>query len=843
METKKNLKMKHWILGIIFVVTGVLTFLTMELEAEEASYTTMSQASLPIVYFKTDAGNSYNALHGYTEEIDSTMDCEDITPIGTDRSVSLSINTYGTEVEGITYKVRDLDSGDLYESNEVKDFSVVSDYIDVSFTLKNLIDDDVKYSLEIVLDLERDKEAHYYANIIKGDSYDIQEYLDFVLNFNEVTFDSSRVNEIANYLETSSSSANDNFGHVDIYSSSSMITWGDLDPYLESDIQISVKDVNSEIAVICLEYRMGAENSYGSYDTYVVNEYYRVRKTSQRFYLLNYERDANQIFDAKNDLVTTTRIDLGITSTTEVNMLSDEDGAYNYFVNNGSLWCYSVSDNIFTSVFSFSSEDTDSVREDYLDHDFKLINVDSNGDATFAVMGYMNRGEHEGEVGISLYQYDYSDNIVNEVVFIPLNTSYTVLSENAGGIAYLNENKFYCLVDDTLYSIDISSLEIMEVVTDLVEGTYAVSEDGSTICYSTSGDLNNTDTLRIYNMANSSDYQIKADEGDSLNVIGFIDGDCAYGIAHKSDISSDDMGNEIFAMYKVCIVDSEYNVIKEYEQDGIYISNAEIDGKRVTLTRVTKSGDSYVSSTIDQLINKDENVVEDELSVVTATTTARLTETRILLFKAASSTSGVSLRASEKIVYNEKKWVDLDKTITGEGKYYVYAYGRYLQSYENLNTAISKAYDSYGYVLDNNANLVYRRYKSTQSSLSNLSITSSSSTIATAAQTLANYAGENINIASLMTSGLSVIDALKTADNLQPLSISGLSVDKLLNYVADGYPLVAKTGDNSYCIITAYDSDNITYIDLATSATETKTITAASKIFTEAGNVYLTYYK
>ena len=62
METKKNLKMKHWILGIIFVVTGVLTFLTMELEAEEASYTTMSQASLPIVYFKTDAGNSYNAL-------------------------------------------------------------------------------------------------------------------------------------------------------------------------------------------------------------------------------------------------------------------------------------------------------------------------------------------------------------------------------------------------------------------------------------------------------------------------------------------------------------------------------------------------------------------------------------------------------------------------------------------------------------------------------------------------------------------------------------------------------------------------------------------------------------
>lgn len=843
METKKILKMKHWILGIIFVVTGVLTFLTMELEAEEASYTTMSQATLPVVYFKTSGGNSYNALHGYTQEIDSTMDCDDITAIGTDRTVNISINTYGTKVNKITYKVRDLDTNDLYESNEVQDFSVVSNYIDVSFTLKNLIDDDVKYSLEIVLELEDSKEAHYYANIIKGDSYEVQDYLDFVLNFSEVTLDSSRVNEIVSYLESSSSSSNDNYGYVNIYSSSSMVTWGDLEPYLESDIQISVKDVSSEIAVICLEYRVGAENSYGSYDTYVVQENFRVRKTSQRFYLLNYERYANQIFDAKNDLVTTSRIDLGIKSDTDVNMKSDTDGAYNYFVDNGSLWCYSVSDNIFTSVFSFSSEDTDSVREDYSEHDFKIISVDSNGDATFAVMGYMNRGEYEGEVGISLYQYNYSDNIVNEVLYIPLATSYTVLSENSGGIAYLNENKFYCLIDDTLYSIDISSLEIMEVVTNLVEGTYAVSEDGSTICYSTSGDINNTDSLRIYNMANSSDYTINVEEGDTLKVIGFIDGDCVYGITHKSDISYDDMGNEIFAMYKICIIDSDYNVIKEYEQDGVYISEATIDGKRVTLTRVVKSGDSYASTTIDQLINKDENVVEDELSIVTATTDARLTENRILLFEAASSTSGVSLRASEKIVYNEKKWVNLDITISGEGKYYIYGYGMYLESTENINTAINLAYENYGYVLDNNANLVYRRYKESEASLANVSIVSLSSSLASAASTIANYAGADVDIASLLASGYSVMDALSEADNLVPLSISNIDVSKVLNYVGDGNLLVAKTGSDSYCIITAYDSDNITYIDLSSSTTETKTITAASKIFTAAGNVFLTYYK
>ena len=843
MESKHVIEVKRWVLGALFVVTAIITFVTMQLENDEASYTTMSEATLPIVSFVSSDGDNFNSLHGYTSEIDATMDNESLTPIGSDRVVNLSINTYGTKVNKITYAVRDIDSGDLYENTQATNYTESDDILSVEFTLKNLIEDDTEYSLEITLELENGEDVHYYTNIIKGDSYDIQDYVDFVLNFNEVTFDSSRLSEISSYLESSSSSSNDNFGHVDIYSSSSMITWGDLDPYVEGDIQITIKDINSEIAVICLEYRMGAENSYGTYDTYVVNEYYRVRKTTSRFYLLNFERDCNQIFDAKNDLVSTSKIDLGITSDTDVNMLSDDEGNYNYFVNNGSLWCYSVPDNTFTSVFSFESEDTDNLREGYLKHDYKLINVDENGDATFVLMGYMNRGEHEGEVGISLYQYDYSENYVTEVIYIPLDTSYTMLSENTAGIAYVSDNKFYVLLDDTLYSIDITSLEIMEEVTNLVEGTYAVSSDGSTICYSTSGDLYNTDTLRIYNMANSTDYEIKADDGDVLKVIGFIDDDCVYGIAHSTDVTADELGNYTFAMYQVNIIDSDYNLIKQYSEDGIYVSYAEISGKRVNLTRVVKSDSGYTTTTIDQLINKDENVVEDELSTTTSTSDSRLLETRIVLFTSASSTSGVSYRASEKIVYNEKKWVELNVTVNGKGKYYVYSYGAFNLSTSNINTAITTAYSSYGCVLDNNSNLVYKRYKSTSASLSNVSIASSGDTLTSAIQTLANYAGAGVDISGLMADGMTAIEALDSSEDLNVVAITGVTVDKLLSYVGDGVPIVAKTGDDEYCVITAYDSDNVTYIDVATGTSTTKTITAASKIFTACGNMFVMYYK
>ncbi len=842
METRKILEMKHWILGAIFLVTGIFTFLTMQLEAEEASYTTMSEATLPTVAFLDNDNRTYNLMHGYTDEIDLTLENESITPIGTNRVVKAYVNTYGTEINKISFKVRDLETNELYENTEVEDYSVIDNAINLEFTLKNLIEDDKKYSLEITLNLKGERDVHYYSTIIKGDSYEIKDYVDFALNFNEVTFNPTRVNEIALYLETSSNALNDNFGHVNINSSSSMVTWGDLTPYVESDINISVKDVNQEIGVVTLEYRMGAENTNGSYDTYKVCEYYRIRKTASRFYLLGYERDADQIFDAKNDLVTTTKINLGITSNTDVNMKADEEGKYNYFENNGSLWCYSTVDNTFTSVFSFASEDTDNVREDYNAHDFRIITVDANGDATFVVRGYMNRGEHEGRVGISLYHYDYSDNEVKEALFIPLNTSYTIMSENTAGISYLNENMYYCLIDDTLYSIDITSLEIMEIVSNLTEGTYAVSADGSTICYSTTGDLYNTDTLRIYNISNSSDYEIKAGEGEVLSVIGFIDNDCIYGIANKSDVVRDELGNVTFAMKKVNVIDKDYNIIKEYGDGNYYITGAKIDGKRVTLDRATKTDTGFATAPIDQLINKDENVVEKELSVITSATDARLTETRIVLFSKAPSLNGVSFRASQKIVYNEKKWLNLDVSVNGEGKYYVYSFGKYLLSTSDINTAINTAYANYGRVLDNKGNVIYNRYKATKASIS-APVASTGGGVVASLQTLASFAGVNINIQSLVDSGMSPIDALKTSGEISIINTNGITIDKLLNYIGSGSIIVGKLGDGSYCVITAYDSDNIVYVSLDSGASTTTTISAASKTFSAAGDVFITYVK
>ena len=51
----------------------------------------------------------------------------------------------------------------------------------------------------------------------------------------------------------------------------------------------------------------------------------------------------------------------------------------------------------------------------------------SSGNVFFTVSGYMNRGIHEGKVGIAVYYYNASTNTVEEQVFIPSNQSEEII--------------------------------------------------------------------------------------------------------------------------------------------------------------------------------------------------------------------------------------------------------------------------------------------------------------------------------------------------------------------------------------------------------------------------------
>ena len=77
---------------------------------------------------------------------------------------------------------------------------------------------------------------------------------------------------------------------------------------------------------------------------------------------------------------------------------------------------------------------------------------------------------------------------------------------------------------------------------------------------------------------------------------------------------------------------------------------------------------------------------------------------------------------------------------------------------------------------------------------------------------------------------------------LSRLTVKGLALDNILSFVGDGKPVIGKT-DDGYAVITAYDSSNVTYIDISTGSEVTLTSENAGKLFTQAGNIFVTYYK
>jgi len=835
---------KYFILGLLFIVTVVVTFVSMKFEQIMPSATTMATASLPTVAMKTDEGMEYNLLHGYTVDLDATLAYGNITLVNQNKKLPVVVHTYGEKVTGVSYKIRDLRDNSLIENTKINDFSIENNEINVVLNIKNLIDSNVEYALQIVLETDKHEEINYYTRFITGSDYEIQSKFDFVLDFNACTFDEDRLSEISQYLETSRSGDNTNFGKVNINCSLAQVGWDGLNPYVESQIIPTLIAVKDDVAIISLSYRIGAANAYASNDSYYVNEYYRIRKTKNGFYLLNFDRETSQIFDAKNDLTSSSKINLGINPNTEAQCYSSEDGNYTYFVNQGSLWCFNILSETFTRVFSFSGDEGDSVREDYNAHNIRVMDIDDGGNATFAVIGYMNRGEHEGAVGISLCAYDYSDNDVVEKLFIPLDMPYEHILENAGAVCYVSGEKFYVLIDETLLSVDLTSKETMTEVSNLKEGTYAVSEAGDAIAYSMSGDIYNTPRIRILNMSNNTDYEIVAEEGDTLRALGYIKSDFIYGYAHKEDILFRADGSKILAMYKLGIMDVDYNVIKEYQEPDIYVSEATVEGMRITLSRLVKSEDGYSSTTIDQLINKNENATDEGIYTETIATQSRKQELYIGLANKVNDIS-VAYRTSGSIVFKDNTTLKLDEGFNWDGRYYIYGNGKFLGSETVLEEAIAKAYDTFGSVVDSEGNQVWTRVKGSENTIEGITSdgTDESNSLTYALSLVCARLGADISVPEYMAAGNNAVSTLSAIGGIKGVNLSGVTLDKALSYVGQSCLVIARTDINTYVIITGYTSKEVTYVDVSAGRTVTVSLSDANKLFSQGGNIYIAYYK
>ena len=399
---------------VVFVITLFVSSSIYNQGNKELT-TNMAQATLPLVHITT-RGIAYNYLHGLRQEMDGSFFRDTITPLGDGRTLGFVIDKYGNEISDITFEVRSIDGSRLVEKTKVTEYTDTGDKIQAAVTVKDLIETGVEYNWILMLKVQNET-VRYYTRIIDSEGYHTYEKLLFVREFHDKTFDKERAKDLVTYLEPNAKGDNTTLSHVDIHSSLKQITWAELNVSQISQPQIVISEIEPQTASIRMHYRVQTKEGKKT-DQYNIVEFFRIRYTPDRTYLLDYERSMNQIFDPAADVYGGSKIMLGIRDD-NVQMMESDGGSNLAFVNENQLFCYHAADKKMAYLFSFY--DGDDVRSNYDNHDIKILNVDETENVRFMVYGYMNRGRHEGSIGVEFYEYNGMLKTGEELNLIPIN--------------------------------------------------------------------------------------------------------------------------------------------------------------------------------------------------------------------------------------------------------------------------------------------------------------------------------------------------------------------------------------------------------------------------------------
>ncbi len=786
--------MKIWryiaIPAIAFVV-GLLIFFRVINQGSETLTMEMSEATLPVVYMTAD-GERINELHGYTEEMDASSMRGTITPVE-DGSLTVSIDTYGEKIRSIRYEVRSLDTTRLVQQSEAESLIEENDVVTAELPIQNLLAEQTEYLLILEVTGSGDP-CYFYTRIMEADESDIGECISFVRSFHEITMSKTRQNELTDYMETRAGADNETLQTVTLHNSLSQMCWGNLRGTQETEPMVSVMEINDTGSVLLLTYIFSATDERDVTEYYNVEEYYRVRKGEERMYLLDYERTVEQIFRGTGTGQSSAELMLGIRSL-DVEFSSNEAGTVVSFVQDGELWNCSTASGTLTRIFSFRTPDEIDVRENYDEHDIRILRTAENGNVDFVVYGYMNRGEHEGQVGISVCHFESATNTVEELIFLPSAESYQELRAGIGQEMYLAESGlFYMVIGDQVYRVDPDSKKASVLISDVTEGNYAASEDGRYLAW-TEGDVTETTTMHMIDLETGQTGEIEASDGYLIRPLGFLDTDCVYGIVWKWDVSAD---ATFFPLSRVTVVDfsdPDLPVLKTYEAEDTYVTGVEVRDGNIYLEQMVYENGQFVEAREDVIYNRE----MQEQSPVSVTTTYSEVREREVALRLTDLLPEEPERLESKWIREESEQLRLLDEVEGK-EYYVYERGRVILATDYLAEAVAGADEHAGVVIGPDRTYLWNKARPA---------------LASVEYPLAE--GEE--------------PAGETYD------LTGCTLDEVLYYVGTGVPVYGVQNGRTV-VITGYDGSSVSFYDPQTGETTTETISDAAEIFSAAGNAF-----
>ena len=792
------------VLSAVFIV-AVIIFSYVTNKGNDNMTADMGAATFPQISFSY-GDYKINTLTGYAKRMDVSSMHNTITPVA-DQSLDVNIEAYGNKFTGASYKVYTLDGTSELESKKIKK---AGKNFSLDLSGDKVLDEE--RILEVRLNRNGADPVYFYTRIVSDEDANVAQCLNYISDYHENALAKAENAGVGAALEPTDDADNTTLQHVTINSNYEQVTWGSLKPQVEQEERWSIKELNSTCMSVLLQYRVSCKGEENESDRYAVKEFFRVRyiADAQKAYLLDYDRTMDQIFDATKKVLNEKGIILGI-APTNLSYKVNKDGTIVSFVEANELWNYNKDSDEVSLVFGFSDAENTDVRNLVPDHKIKILKVDAKGNTTFLVSGYMNRGEHEGEVGVAVYYYDIEKNSVEEKVFISTNKSYAQAVSELGEMSYYDAktDMLYTMVDGTLYQYSIEDDEKTVLV---------ISEDGSLIAYQADGELGTATKVSILNVGTGKKQKITCSEGECIRPLGFIRSDFVYGIAKTEDIGNTVSGEATVPMYKLEIRNQKGKVIKTYQTDGIYILNAAFDEDMITLERASKDGDTYTATAPDYITNNEQKT-KSNITLETYATDLKQTQVR-LTYNDGISDKEPKVLKPKQILFETPQTITFSDKDAPE-KYYVYGHGEIQGVYTKAGDAIKKANDYNGVVVDSSQDYVWERGNRNLQ----YSITEKDDVLNTIKDRLKNQEKP--------------IDILKDINDGAAYDLTGCTTEEILYIINQDRPVIAMLDSQNAVILVGYSDTNVVYEDLNDSTRHSVKYEEMDQMTSGSGNAYI----
>ena len=815
------------ILSAVFVL-AIIVFSILTNRGSVGMTVDMSSPTLSTISFKV-SGKEVNRLVGYKREMNFVDVRDTITIYGETKNLEMLIHQGEYDVDSLTYQIYTLDGKE-------KLFEETVEQVEDSVKLK--MGASLEKGQEAVLKLcllQNEKPIYYYTRIVQEQDKYISECIDYVEELHKNILVQKDEDVVKQVMEPNAQGNNKTLQHVTIHSDMDHVMWGNLNPELVDSVEYEIKEAKEAYTSVLLRYQVVCEGDNNDEELYNVEEFFKVAHGTERIYLLEYDRTMEEVFTTSNVVVNSKGILLGIADS-KTPYKVNQDGTVVAFVQANELWSFNKNDNEFSLVFSFGSSEKEDERNYTKKHVIEILSLENDGNMTFAVSGYMNRGDYEGEVGIAVYYFYMENSYIEEIAFIP---STELMTESA----YYNheQNVLYLLSDGTLYQIEMKDSSRTVLVDHLVEGTYVASADGHMFAYQK--DENGKSITEVWDFVKDTKMKIEVAEGEIVVPLGFVGDDFVYGISRAENKGFDTSGQEVQAMHSVEIRTPENEIVKTYKQENVYVLRAIVEEHMITLAQGVKESELY-RETSEEYITNNETASNEKVIFKSYWSDLKETQYCFLFADGLGDTKTQTLKP-KMLLQEGNRVVELDTKNTGS-YYYAFGHGDLIGVYENAADAIEVADAESGVVVSSMQNYVWedgnKQSYYHNFNISAFSTNSGETSFATCLKKVLVYEGKSTEaVAELGT---------KTAEQILSESLGAevvcfrkCSVKSVCYLIDKGVPIIAMKSGDSAILLIGYDAQTITYIDSANGGTYRSNIDKLDSMLEGSGNTLIGYIK